>query len=114
MITTIRTETKPKRDLRLMVSQWPGAKTEYIFHPVRKWRFDYAWPEILLAVEYEGVCKPKRGKSRHTTVGGFTEDATKYSAAAAMGWCVIRVTAPMVKDGRAFDMLNLAHEARRV
>jgi len=45
-------------------------------------------------------------------VSGYTEDATKYSTAAALGWCVIRVTAPMVNDGRAFDLLNLAHEAR--
>lgn len=107
----IRTETKPKRDLRLLVSQWPGSEAEHRFHPTRRWRFDYAWPALKVAVEYEGIFAQK---SRHTTATGYANDAEKYSTAAALGWCVIRVTAPMVRDGRAADLLNLAHEARRV
>lgn len=110
MIATIRTETKPKRDLRLLVNRWPGAVAEHRFHETRRWRFDWSWPHLKLAVEYEGIYG--RGKSRHTA-GGFVGDCEKYSAAAILGWCVIRVTADMVRDGRAFDLLNLAHEARR-
>lgn len=111
MITTIRTETKPKRELRLLVNRWPGAVAEHRFHDTRRWRFDWAWPDLMLACEYEGIYG--RGKSRHTTTTGYSLDATKYSTAAILGWCVIRVTADMVRDGRAFDLLNLAHEARR-
>lgn len=110
MITTIRTETKPKRELRLLVQRWPGVVAEHRFHPKRRWRFDWSWPSKRLACEYEGVFA---AKSRHTTVTGYSNDAEKYSTAAALGWCVIRVTAPMVRDGRAFDLLNLAHKARR-
>jgi hypothetical protein len=30
------------------------AVREHRFHPVRKWRFDLAWPELLLAIEVDG------------------------------------------------------------
>jgi len=99
----------PKAELRTLVSKWPGVVPEHRFHPSRKWRFDYAWPDKKLAVEYEGIFA---AKSRHTSVMGFSGDCEKYSAAAILGWCVIRVTAPMMRDGRAVDLLTLAHEAR--
>ena len=108
-VTTIKTESAPKRDLRLLVSQWPGSVAEYRFHDTRRWRFDYAWPEKRIACEYEGIFA---AKSRHTSVMGYSNDAEKYSTAAALGWCVIRITAPMLRDGRAADLLKLAHAAR--
>ena len=64
---------------------------EYKFHPMRKWRFDFAIPEKKLALEYEGIFGG--GKSRHTTVSGYTGDAEKYNEAAKLGWKVLRYTA---------------------
>ena len=32
----------------------PEPELEYRFHPFRKWRFDFAWPEQKVAVEMEG------------------------------------------------------------
>lgn len=63
---------------------------EYKFHPTRKWRFDIAIPEHKLAIEYEGIFG---GKSRHTTVKGFSTDCSKYNAGSALGWTVLRYTA---------------------
>ena len=71
----------------------------------RKWRFDYAWVDELLAVEYEGIYA---GKSRHLTVQGFTEDCIKYDTAVILGWRVLRVTAPMVDSGRALVFVRQA------
>jgi hypothetical protein len=65
-------------------------ETEYVFHPARKWRFDYAIPSLKIAVEYEGIFSDK---SRHTTFSGYNADTDKYNTAAAMGWRVIRLTA---------------------
>jgi hypothetical protein len=65
-------------------------ETEFVFHPARKWRFDYAIPSLKIAVEYEGIFSEK---SRHTTVNGYNADADKYNTAATMGWRVIRLTA---------------------
>lgn len=65
-------------------------KLEHRFDEVRKWRFDWCFEEIKLAIEYEGVFSKK---SRHTTVKGFTGDADKYNAAQRLGWNVLRYTA---------------------
>ena len=63
--------------------------------PARKWRFDFAWPDLKVAIEYEGVISPK---ARHTTIAGYTGDCTKYNTAALLGWQVYRFTAPMLAD----------------
>jgi very-short-patch-repair endonuclease len=71
----------------------------------RRFRFDYAMPEIKLAIEYEGIFS---AKSRHTTVAGFMRDAVKYNEATILGWRVIRITADMINDNRALDYIQRA------
>jgi very-short-patch-repair endonuclease len=71
---------------------------EYIFHPKRLWRFDFAFPEKMLAVEVEGGAN-----GRHQRMGGFTADCVKYSTAAALGWRVIRATTTQVVSGQAME-----------
>lgn len=73
-----------------LINGFMKVEEEYKFHPVRKWRFDWAILEIKLAVEYEGIFSRK---SRHTTISGFTGDIEKYNEATVLGWRVIRVTA---------------------
>lgn len=72
--------------------------TEYQFHAVRKWRFDFA---IInghkIAIEYEGLAFAG-GKSRHTTKTGYINDAEKYNAAAKAGWTLLRYTAKTYKN----------------
>ena len=34
---------------------FPNFKSEYAFDQVRRWRFDWAIPEIKVAIEYEGI-----------------------------------------------------------
>jgi len=65
---------------------------EHRFHPVRKWCFDVAYPKHLIALEYEGIFSGN-GKSRHTTLTGYTKDCEKYNMAVNMGWRVYRITA---------------------
>lgn len=52
--------------------------------------FDYCVPDIMTAVEYEGIFSEKSG---HTTITGFTKDVLKYNLALTQGWRVIRLTA---------------------
>lgn len=68
---------------------------EHQFHLDRKWRFDWCFPSILVAIEYEGLMSEK---SRHTTITGFTGDAEKYNAAQSLGWKVLRYTAKNYKN----------------
>jgi very-short-patch-repair endonuclease len=61
---------------------------EHQFHPERKWRFDFAWPEAWVALEVEGGAF---AGGRHTRGSGFREDLKKYNEATRLGWRVLRV-----------------------
>jgi very-short-patch-repair endonuclease len=63
---------------------------EHRFHEFRKFRFDWAIKEVMIAIEYEGLFSEKSG---HTTIGGYNKDVDKYNLAAECGWTVIRFTA---------------------
>lgn len=76
----------------------PEFVEEFKFHPTRKWRFDIAWPEKQIAVEYEGATWIA---GRHTRGSGFAKDCEKYNSAVCLGWKVLRFTAEMVKSGEA-------------
>lgn len=65
-------------------------KEEFVFHQDRKWRFDWCFPVLMVAIEYEGIMGKK---SRHTTIKGYSGDVEKYNAAQALGWRIIRLTA---------------------
>lgn len=62
---------------------------EHQFHPVRKFRFDFAVPAYKIGIEYEGLMSEKSG---HTTLSGYTKDTEKYNLAVSEGWRVIRFT----------------------
>lgn len=62
---------------------------EYKFHPKRKWRFDSAWPEKMIAVEFEGGIWTN---GRHTRGKGYENDCEKYNNALLLGWRVFRLT----------------------
>lgn len=65
----------------------PAPVAELRFHPTRKWRLDYAWPEARVALEVEGGVWTR---GRHTRGAGFLADMEKYNAAAVAGWRVLR------------------------
>jgi hypothetical protein len=107
----------------------PKPLREVGFHEHRKWRFDFAWPERLIAVEVEGgiwgnvvhchkcgvqvlqrlanggFAKVRTG-GRHQSGTGFTADCLKYSEAAIYGWSVVRVTPSMIQDGTAIQLVK--------
>jgi very-short-patch-repair endonuclease len=78
---------------------------EYKFHPTRRWRFDFAYPRLKLAVEVEGGIW---SGGRHTRGTGFEADCEKYNEAALAGWRIIRVSPKMVMDFRALEFIKRA------
>lgn len=62
---------------------------EHRFHPIRKWRFDYAIPEFKIAIEIDGGVWTQ---GRHTRPQGYLNDMEKFNVAAAMGWVVLKFT----------------------
>lgn len=87
-----------------------GSLREHTFAKPRRWRFDFAWPDLMIAFEYEGGTW---SGGAHTRGGHYRSDCEKYNTAALMGWLVIRATADMVRDGSAFQYLERAINHRR-
>lgn len=76
---------------------FPDPATELLFHPKRKWRFDYAWEEQKLALEVHGGI---HSGGRHTRGRGFVEDREKMNEATLLGWTVLEVTPEHIKSGQ--------------
>jgi len=83
----------------------PRGTPEFRFAPPRRWRFDTAYPDKMVAVELEGGTW-LGNKGRHTNPLGFAKDAIKYNAAVALGWRVFRFTADMLDDPGNLDGLK--------
>ena len=91
--------------------QMPLPDREFLFTDERKWRFDFAWYHIMLAVEVEGGTW---NRGRHVRPKGFEDDCEKYNNAAMWGWVVLRFTTTMINDGRAIKLIQKAYERLRV
>ena len=87
----------------------PEPATEYRFWPERRWRFDFAFPEVKLAVEVEGGAY---SGGRHVRPDGFEKDTEKYNMAAIEGWCVLRFTKATIENKTAAATVALAYAKR--
>lgn len=97
--------------------------TEHCFHPVRKWQLDYSWPDVMVALEFDGGTFARKGakmcplckqipKGGHSTGKGYENDREKDFEAQMLGWIIIRVSAAMVRDGRAIKFIERALQER--
>ena len=62
-----------------------GVQAEYQFAPPRRWRWDFAWPDKRVAVEFDGGQWAAFG-GRHNR----DSDRDKLNHGAAAGWRVLR------------------------
>jgi very-short-patch-repair endonuclease len=75
---------------------------EYRFHPVRKWRFDYAFPEHKVAVEKDGGVW---SGGKHGRGSGIVKDHEKQNHAAMLGWRILRCTPKQLADPAFAEMV---------
>lgn len=80
---------------------------EFRFHPIRRWRFDFAIPELLIAVEVEGGVWTY---GRHNRAEGFLRDMQKYNSAAAFGWRILRCQPDGLLAEEFIDLVGRACE----
>lgn len=90
--------------LHVKASKLPMPEREYRFCE-RRWKFDFCWTEIKLALEIEGGTWTG---GRHTRGAGFEADCRKYAKALILGWRVLRVTSGMVQSGEALGLVEQA------
>jgi very-short-patch-repair endonuclease len=86
-----------KKELGLTVEK------EYMFHPTRKWRIDYAIPEYKIAIEVEGGVW---SKGRHIQPKGFLADIEKYNQLSIIGWRLLRVTPDTIYSVKTLEMIK--------
>jgi very-short-patch-repair endonuclease len=89
----------------VVAANLPNPIREFRFHPTRRFRFDLAWPNRMIAAEVDGGTWVG---GRHTTGAGFEKDAEKMSEAAVLGWRVLRITKGMIESGKALDLIERA------
>lgn len=89
----------------------PAPQREVLFHPTRKWRFDLAWPDWKVAVEYQGGIFSRQAS--HSSVAHIMRDQEKANEAQLYGWTLIYANAKTVTSGQAVDWINRAIELRK-
>ena len=85
------------------------AEREVMFHPTRKWRWDFSWTDKRVALEIEGGGFVG---GRHVRGTGLESGCEKHSEAAARGWLVIRATGRQVESGQALAWVERALQLR--
>jgi very-short-patch-repair endonuclease len=95
---------------RVLAPDLPTPTREYRFHPMRRWRFDLAWPDHQVAVEVEGIVP---GGGRHQRMAGYAADCEKYRAATLAGWAVLRYATPELRDAPVNAVEEVARFLRK-
>ena len=83
---------------------------EYRFHPTRQWRFDYAIPDLRIAIEIDGGIWIN---GRHNRASGYLGDMEKFNAAATLGWVVLKFMPKEQYTAKALDLITLTVAERK-
>lgn len=108
-VRTVNQQPKAKCQLETYLEHGGFGKieAEYQFHPVRKWRADYALleqhPPVL--IEYDGLMHHGSNQG-HASIGGILRDSEKSNAATALGFRCFRANAKSIQDGSFFKLMD--------
>lgn len=94
-------------DLKLEV--WP----EYFFTLERQYRFDYAIPELKIAIEQNGGIWSK-GNSGHSSGKGIQRDMDKTALAASLGWTVISRSPEQMQTTETLNLIKSAIQHKKL
>ena len=94
-----------------LLKKFGKVEAEYRFHPTRRWRFDFSFPDKLISIEIEGLSYHGK-KSRHTTNSGYKGDIEKYNSAAVLGWLILRFTPDQLNKTETFEIIKQAFSLR--
>ncbi len=87
----------------LEITGLPKPEAEYRFDKIRRFRFDYAYPSIKLALEIEGGIYTKQA---HGSIKGILRDIEKYNLAVMQGWRVLRIIPDEYSLDKTIEMIK--------
>lgn len=90
------------------VGAGPGVKRRLEAARLKNWRFDFAWPDQVIAGGHRLAVEVEGGRyvyGRHQRPGGFSEDCRKYHEALRLGWTVYRCEDELIRSGRAVQLI---------
>lgn len=80
---------------RILAIGQPEPIAEFRFDSVRKFRFDFAFPDSKVAVEIDGGLFTN---GRHNRASGYITDCDKYNLAVERGWQILRYTSQHIDN----------------
>lgn len=83
----------------------PAFVREHQYIPGRKFRADFAWPALQLAVEVQGGIW-RKGGGAHSGGTAIERDIEKAQLAVLHGWSVLPVTTDEVRNGKALQIVE--------
>lgn len=81
----------------------PMPEREWRFHPTRKWRFDFSYPDRKIGIEVQGGIYVRGAHSRGT---GLERDYEKLNTAQMLGWTVFQFSRKMIENGEATKIIK--------
>lgn len=82
---------------------------EFRFHDKRRWKFDFAMPDLKIAIEIEGGVYTN---GRHTRGVGYEKDCEKYNTALLHGWKVFRLTSSLCNLESVQSIVNYCYSLK--
>ena len=101
---------KPESDIEALFSQQlamtalPAPKRNYLYLRGSRHELDFAWPDLMLGVEIQGMA--------HRIKDKFKTDIKKRAQGLLQGWRVLEVGGAEVRDGTAMEWLHQLFEPR--
>ncbi len=80
----------------------PDPVAELRFAPPRRFRWDWSWPDYLVAVEIQGG---RWQGGRHTRPAGYRTDCEKLALGQLLGWKVIWCVPEQIASGELLTWL---------
>ena len=87
----------------------PEPVAEHCWHPTRKFRADFAWPEHRIILEVEGGIWVS---GKHGRGSGIVKDIEKQNEAAALGWLYLRCQPKELLSVRTTEYIRQAIATR--
>lgn len=96
-----------KFDRMIIKHRLPQPIRQFSFH---RYRFDFCWPQVKVAVEIDGGTYMKDGG--HARGARYKKDCIKNNLAQVEGWVVLRADRTMIDDPQFLKHVRMAISRR--